>query len=310
MLSILKTLALSVVFAFLLTPISTAQEQPGPAASEHAAMAPGMMWQNKSGPVALYRDNLDIAPVKGNPFCATISSDHTQAFADGNRIHTNESATLCRDSEGRTRREAQLKLLGAVQQSTPQKIITIVDPVSGFRYTLDSSAKIARKMPLPAGLPSSGPPQAGGKDVFFYSSTAATGGSGNPPPGPQTVWINKSVSQTNVPAPNTENIGDQTINGIHATGTRITTTIAAKSMGNEQPIQVVSENWYSPELKATVMTKHSDPWAGQLTTQFTSVTPSEPDPSLFAVPSDYQIVDDKDDHFMIKFQPPAPPPMQ
>jgi hypothetical protein len=30
---------------------------------------------------------------------------------------------------------------------------------------------------------------------------------------------------------------------------------------------VTSEPWYSPELKATVMTKHNDPWAGELKTQ-------------------------------------------
>ena len=42
-------------------------------------------------------------------------------------------------------------------------------------------------------------------------------------------------------APASENLGDQTIGGVHATGTRMTTTIAAGTMGNEQPILVTSE---------------------------------------------------------------------
>jgi hypothetical protein len=75
-------------------------------------------------------------------------------------------------------------------------------------------------------------------------------------------------------------------------------------MGNEQPILVQSETWSSPELKATVMTKHTDPWAGELKTQLTNVSNSEPDPSLFAVPSDYRIVDEKP--FQIRMPPPPP----
>ncbi len=105
----------------------------------------------------------------------------------------------------------------------------------------------------------------------------------------------------------TENLGDQIIEGIHATGTRITTTIPAGQMGNEQTMAVTSERWYSPELKATVMTKHIDPWAGELKTTFTSVNTAEPDSSLFAVPSNYKIVDEKGGPFTIHLQPPAPP---
>jgi hypothetical protein len=30
-------------------------------------------------------------------------------------------------------------------------------------------------------------------------------------------------------------------------------------MGNEQPMLVTSERWYSPELKATIITRLNDP---------------------------------------------------
>ena len=56
---------------------------------------------------------------------------------------------------------------------------------------------------------------------------------------------------------------------------------------------VTSERLYSPELKATVMTKHTDPWAVELKTTFTGLSTTEPDSSLFAVPSGYKIVDRK-----------------
>jgi hypothetical protein len=255
-----------------------------------------------------------VEPVKGVPFCATVTSDHTQVFADGNRIHTTDSSLVCRDSQGRIRREAQLNLLGAVPQGTTPKMITIEDPVAGVRYILDPFAKVAQKMAL---LPPPPPGKEGGNVVFYAKTGQIEGPAELPPPPPATVggpvMVTQRVLIKGAPGgdenpPTSENLGDQTINGMEATGTRLTTTIPAGKMGNEEPINVVSENWYSPELKATIMTKHSDPWSGQITTQFTNVNTSEPDPSLFTVPSDYKVVDEKSGPVMIHLQ--APPPQQ
>jgi hypothetical protein len=106
---------------------------------------------------------------------------------------------------------------------------------------------------------------------------------------------------------NADNLGDQMIEGIHATGTRVTTVIPAGKMGNEKPITVTSERWFSPELKVTVLTKHNDPWAGELKTELKNVNASEPDASLFTVPADYKVVDEKDGPIRIKLHGPIPP---
>jgi hypothetical protein len=257
--------------------------------------------------ISVKSDNMDAPPVKNTPFCATIATEHTQVFADGNRIHTTDNSTLCRDSEGRTRREAGLNLLGTASPKSSAKLITIVDSVAGLRYMLDANAKIARRMTLPTS-PSSASlgAEGGGGQVGFVTQTVAGGAiAGGAMSGPNVVF-RKFGQSSDGPAPSKENLGDQTIDGIHATGTRITTTIPSGSMGNEQPMVVTSERWYSPELKATVMTKHNDPWAGELKTQFTNVNTAEPDPSLFTVPADYKIVDEKAAPFML--QVPAPPP--
>ena len=76
-----------------------------------------------------------------------------------------------------------------------------------------------------------------------------------------------------------------------ATGTRTTTTIAAGTIGNEQPILVVSEQWFSPDLKVLVMTKHSDPRNGETTYRVMNVVQAEPARSLFEVPADYTLKD-------------------
>ena len=92
-------------------------------------------------------------------------------------------------------------------------------------------------------------------------------------------------------AVNKEDLGQQVIEGILATGTRMTTTIPAGSIGNEQPILVVSEQWFSPDLKVLVMTKHSDPRSGENTYRLTNITQTEPARSLFEVPADYTLKD-------------------
>ena len=179
MLSQAKSLTLTLAFALSLVPKLAAQPPLEPGQLGHITVGPGMGMQTKAGmTIGLHMENLDAAPVKGSPFCATVTSEHTQMFADGNRIHTTEDSSLCRDKEGRTRREAQLNLLGAVQQNTAQKLITIVDPVAGFRYTLDTGAKMARKMSLSAGLLSAVLTPCLLQLVIVYMATMASAGLG------------------------------------------------------------------------------------------------------------------------------------
>src|SRR5207302_10929725 len=104
----------------------------------------------KAGMVTMHVEDMDAESVKGAPFCATVTTEHTQAFADGNRIHSSDNSSLCRDSEGRTRREAGLNLLAAAPQNSAPKLITIVDPVAGFRYMIDSESKTAHRMAIAA----------------------------------------------------------------------------------------------------------------------------------------------------------------
>jgi TonB family protein len=86
-----------------------------------------------------------------------------------------------------------------------------------------------------------------------------------------------------------EKLGRQTIEGVEADGTRITVTIPAGTMGNERPINIVTEHWYAPELQTVVMTKHSDPRFGETSYRLTNINRSEPAHSLFEVPPDFEI---------------------
>ncbi|HQU91262.1 MAG TPA: hypothetical protein PLK77_03145 [Pyrinomonadaceae bacterium] len=88
----------------------------------------------------------------------------------------------------------------------------------------------------------------------------------------------------------TEELGTRDIEGVTAEGTRRVTTIPEGAIGNERPIEIVYERWYSKELGLVVYSKHSDPRFGEQTYRVTNIVRSEPDPSLFTVPQGYRVL--------------------
>jgi hypothetical protein len=127
-----------------------------------------------------------------------------------------------------------------------------------------------------------------------------------PPPGAVTSASAPPVPPLAPPRADTETteLGTQTIEGVEATGTRTVVTIPAGEIGNEQPIKIVSESWYSNELKTSVLTKRSDPRFGETTYRLANITRSEPAASLFEVPAGYAITDDGPPAFKFRAAPP------
>jgi len=89
----------------------------------------------------------------------------------------------------------------------------------------------------------------------------------------------------------TELLGRRTMAGLPVDGTRNTFTVPAGQMGNEQPMQIVSEVWYSQDLQATVFSKHLDPRTGETVFRLTDISRSEPAAALFQPPADYQVTE-------------------
>ena len=91
--------------------------------------------------------------------------------------------------------------------------------------------------------------------------------------------------------PTEEALGSRQVEGVKATGRRTTTIIPAGRIGNDRPIQIVEEQWESPELNMVVSSRFSDPRTGVVEYRLTNINRSEPRADLFAVPSDYTVVD-------------------
>src|SRR4030095_8370637 len=85
-----------------------------------------------------------VTSVLNAPFSADAETEFTQVLGDGNRIERRYSSMIARDSQGRTRREEEIALVGALAVGGPSpRLVTILDPVAGHSFTLDDSQKIA-----------------------------------------------------------------------------------------------------------------------------------------------------------------------
>lgn len=88
----------------------------------------------------------------------------------------------------------------------------------------------------------------------------------------------------------TEELGTRDFEGTLAEGTKKITTIPAGAIGNERPIEIIYERWYSKDLELVVYSKQSDPRVGDQTYRLTNLIRSEPDSSLFSVPQGYRVL--------------------
>ena len=228
------------------------------------------------------------AAVKGAPYSATITNESVQTLADGTHIVQSSSGSTARDSQGRTRQDAPLPAIGNLSAADAPHLVFLQDPVAGTSYSLNLTDKTAWKNPMPpAGTSAAG--AAVTTSTFVMQPVSGLSPADLPPP---PMVLQKRIAIEDDAQVNTENLGSQTMEGVQVTGVRTTQTIPAGKIGNDRPISIVTEVWTSPELKTIVLSKRNDPRMGEQTFKLTNIQRGEPDPSLFAVPSDFKITED------------------
>jgi hypothetical protein len=195
----------------------------------------------------------NLAGRTGAPFSATQTTQFTQTLSNGNVIQRQDKADVYRDGQGRVRTESSFTRTTSSGAQTVSEI-TIYDPVAGYVYRLNPQKMTAVQSPI-------------------HQRTA--------PPSGTTRPSNPDVTS--------QNLGTQTVNGVAATGTQVTRTIPAGTIGNTAPIQVVRVTWVSTALQIPVEITVTDPRSGTQTMNLTNIVQSEPAPSLFVVPSGYTI---------------------
>jgi hypothetical protein len=221
--------------------------------------------------------------VTGLPFSADETTTTTQVLADGNRIVNRSTSKVYRDAQGRTRTENTLGNIGALPASEARVSIMINDPVAGTHYVVSPNEHSFFKMEAAHQVASDQMVMKMADEAKAKARTEA----GNTSTLTYSTMARHSIEKS----AKTEDLGNQNMEGVLVKGTRTTTTIAAGSMGNDRDINIVMERWYSPELQMNIMTKRTDPRMGETVFQVTNLSRSNPDPSLFVPPADYQLKD-------------------
>lgn len=154
-------------------------------------------------------------------------------------------------------------------------MVAISDPIAVRTYLLDTNNRTAREQVW-----------AGDVNVDLVtkpllidqSSTLAT--------------YNRKRWYSEHPDSTTTNLGDDTILGEPVTGKRRSMIFPVGSVeDNDRPIVVTLEMWDSKELRITMLCRLDDPREGVCTVRVTQLDRSEPDPSLFQIPTGFTILE-------------------
>jgi hypothetical protein len=319
-----KFIVFSVAAALLLNALGAAAQEirqkvtVAPPEEEEIFIAQGPGTPVPPPPVEISGDNLVFMAtemsfagklVKGAPYSAQAVTESVQALSDGNRIVRKNTAQVYRDTEGRTRREQTVGFFGPFAASGEEmQTVFINDPVTGVNYILEPSTKTARKLPrmelrykVEEGA-AAGERQKAVQESMRKIEIERTFNTRVPgPDAPQVTGTAVIVTGPSSPdgatfmrtdskhEAKTEKLEARSFDGVTAEGSRTTVTIPAGEIGNEQPIQIVDERWYAPDLQVVVMTRHSDPRYGETTYRLTNISRAEPASALFQVPSDYTV---------------------
>jgi hypothetical protein len=230
------------------------------------------------GLVKVWGQSLPVISISGQPFSADeVTIENARPNVHG--VVPMKTVRVYRDSAGRTRVDVSIP-----PDHTATPFVSIQDPVAGVHYSLDAKNKIARRLtfPAPRSLPGPDPPAMSGSAMLFF-------------PG-------RPIGDRGVPS-TSESLGTQLIEGLSAEGKRITS--ASSPMPGCDRNVAVTESWYSPELRMTLLQKHSNCF-GDGTASLENINRAEPDPLLFGVPWDYTIVEQEWSHGVKPADPPAP----
>jgi hypothetical protein len=208
----------------------------------------------------------EVAPVvRGLPFSADGLVVMKLTLFDGTRIEQQMPAKYYRDSMGRVRREQSIVGLSALNPVTDtQFMVTIVDPVAGYVYTIVGKKPEVQRTPFDR------------KPKWIKLNEMNPAVAAAVPPGLAT---------------REEDLGRKEIDGLMASGRRTTTNIPKGLLGNDRPMEVIDERWESVDLRVLILSRHHDPRSGDVEYRLTRITRAEPPKNLFFVPAGYRVID-------------------
>jgi hypothetical protein len=201
-----------------------------------------------------------IPSVPNAPFSATVVTEWIRQLADGSTITLGNRRAIARDKAGRIFQERRLLVPNDGKQESIVTQIEISDPVAHDLYICVPQEHVCQVEVF-------SPPE------FIHSGEPANFATRRPG------------------SPTLEDLGKQSRAGLETEGTRETTVIESGAIGNDTPIMVRREYWYSPQLSVNIISKLQDPRVGTQSFEVSDIVLGEPDAQLFKVPGNSKVID-------------------
>ena len=204
-------------------------------------------------------NNITIPPLRHAPFNSVVTAEWAKTLEDGSTITRYNHRIVVRDAAGRIYQERRTLVPKNGKAEPLLARIEISDPAQHIKYFCHPQNKLCELRNY------TGPP------AEVVEPVGSTGEG-------KMVLTRQELGKSNV-------------SGVEVTGTRETRFLAAGVIGNDRPISITKEFWYSPQLGLNMLVKRSDPRVGTQTFTVTEVSLSEPDPNYFRIPAGFKVVD-------------------
>jgi len=214
--------------------------------------APATQAPDPDSGISGHVEGLFIPLTVGQPFHAKIPVQITRQLPDGTTVAQKYYTLVARDGTGREYREARDIVPADSDREPPVMSTRVYDPKTSLITTCTPERRVCRQVSFdPTSHPVDDPagPSSDGKSVLTR-----------------------------------ESLGDKTMDGLEVVGTRETRTISPGTFGNDKPVVVVKEIWYSPQLQFNLAVTRIDPRNGTQKLEVTDLKLGEPGPEWFAMP--------------------------
>lgn len=203
--------------------------------------------------------NITIPPVQHAPFTSVVTAEWTKTLEDGSTITRQNRRVVVRDGNGRIFQERRWLVPKDGQEESFLMRTEISDPAQHTKFFCRAQTRVCTFEEY------DGPPAELSEPVGSED-------------GGKTTLTRQDLGKSNV-------------SGLEVVGTRETRIIAAGVLGNDRPLTVTKEFWYSPQLGLNMLVKRNDPRSGVQTFTVTEVGLAEPDPKYFQLPAGYTVKD-------------------
>jgi hypothetical protein len=231
------------------------------ASSAMAQEEPAEAQRAPDGSSIIHVEGIFIAPIPGVPFSAKVPVEMSHPLQDGTVVSRKFYAIVARDNRGRVHNENRQIIPGQSTAEPAVNFYILSDPETDTRAFRNPAARICRLTTF--------------RPVTSFIQIPA----GPSPDGKRTLVR--------------EELGKDSMDSLEVIGTRETTTFKPGVLGNDGPLALTKEFWYSPQFHINLSVVRRDPRNGTQTLKVTNLSLTEPDEKLFELPTDYKTVDER-----------------